>query len=135
MTPPERRDERDTSSVTRREGQIMEILYRLGEASVADIMERLPRSPTAGAVRRMLNLLHGKGAIEYRHEGAKKIYRPTTERVAAGEKALRRVVETFFAGSAARTMACLFRASDMKLPRDEKKALLDLIEKAKGRGK
>ena len=51
--------------LTRREEQILAILYRRGEASVADLEELLPGSPTSGAVRRMLNLLHGKGAIEY----------------------------------------------------------------------
>jgi BlaI family penicillinase repressor len=121
--------------LTRREEQIMEVLFRLGEASVADIQDHLTESPTSGAVRRMLNVLLAKGAVEYRHEGAKKIYRSRVERKAAGEKALHHVVDTFFAGSAAGTMASLFNGSNFKLSEEEKEMLKALIENAKKKGK
>lgn len=120
---------------TRREVQIMDIIYRLGEASVSDLMELLPGSPTAGAVRRMLNILYGKGAIAYRHEGAKKIYRATVNKNKAGTKALSHVVETFFAGSAAHTMGALFNSSKLTLSWGEKKVLVKLIKKAKEKGR
>lgn len=120
---------------SRREKEIMDIIYRLGEASVTDIMEHLTDSPTSGAVRRMLNLLHAKGVVTYRHEGAKKMYRSKVAKNVAGEKALKHLVETFFAGSAARTMASLFKNSDMKLSENEKKMLLELIEKTKKKGR
>lgn len=120
---------------SRREKEIMDIIYRLGEASVTDIMERLTDSPTSGAVRRMLNLLHAKGVVTYRHEGAKKMYRSKVAKNVAGEKALKHLVETFFAGSAARTMASLFKSSDMKLSENEKKMLLELIENTKKKGR
>ncbi len=126
-------DEPTSTATTRRERQILDILFREGEASVAEIQEHLPRSPTAGAVRRMLNLLLAKGAITYRHDGPKKIYRPTAESDEAGESALRHVVETFFAGSASRTMASLFRSSVLDLGEKDKEALAKLIEKAKSR--
>ena len=90
-----------TTHLTRREREIMDIVYRLGEASVKDIQERLRPSPTDGAVRRMLNLLQEKGFVESRYEGATKVYRSTTESKAAGEEALKHVVETFFSGSTA----------------------------------
>jgi BlaI family penicillinase repressor len=121
--------------LTRREEQIMEVLYRLGEASVADIQDHLPESPTSGAVRRMLNVLLAKGAVEYRHEGAKKIYMSRVERKTAGEKALHHVVDTFFAGSAAGTMASLFNGANFKLSEEEKEMLKALIENAKKKGK
>jgi predicted transcriptional regulator len=127
--------EEELQHLTRREEQIMEILYRLGEATVNEIMESLPSSPTAGAVRRMLNLLHAKGAIRYRHDAARKVYRPTVERNTAGESALKRVVDTFFAGSISRTVASLFNSSDLDLSADERRALRELVEKAKEKGR
>ncbi len=120
---------------SRREKEIMDIIYRLGEASVSDIMEHLTDSPTSGAVRRMLNLLYAKGVVTYRHEGAKKMYRSKVAKNVAGEKALQHLVETFFAGSAARTMASLFKSSDLKLSAEEKKMLSELIEKTKKKGR
>jgi predicted transcriptional regulator len=121
--------------LTRREEEIMDIIFRLGEASVGDIMERLTESPTSGAVRRLLNLLYAKGAVDYTHDGAKKIYRSKIKRNVAGEKALKRVVDTFFAGSAARTMASLFNSSTLNLSPEEKEMLTKLIEKAKEKGR
>ena len=121
--------------LTRREEQILVILYRLGEASVADLERLLPGAPTSGAVRRLLNLLHGKGAIEYRHDGAKKIYRATIKKDEAGAKALQHVVDTFFGGSAASTMGALFNDSKTTLSDEEKKALHDLIKNAEEKGR
>jgi BlaI family penicillinase repressor len=124
-----------TPHLTRREREIMDIVYRLGEASVKDIQERLQPSPTDGAVRRMLHLLQDKDCLESRHEGATKVYRPTTEPAAAGQAALQHVVQTFFSGSAARTMASLFRNSDLELTQEDRSALRELIEKARGQGR
>ena len=120
---------------SRREKEIMDIIYRLEEASVNDIMEHLTDSPTSGAVRRMLNLLHAKGVVTYRHEGARKMYRSKVARNVAGEKAVKHLVETVFAGSTARTMASLFKSADLKLSAKEKKMLADLIEKTKEKGR
>lgn len=120
---------------TRREEQILAILYRQGEASVADLERLLPGSPSSGAVRRLLNLLHAKGAIEYRHDGAKKIYRAAVEKHEAGSRALQQVVETFFGGSAIRTVGALFDNSTTKLSDEDKKALASLIKNAKNRGR
>ena len=124
-----------TPRLTRREQQILDVLFRLGEASVNEIMVRLPKAPTSGAVRRMLNLLHAKGAVEYRHDGARKVYRPTRRKDVAGRHALKHVVETFFAGSAARTVAALFDSAGSKLSAEEKEQLARLIEDAKERGR
>lgn len=120
---------------TRREEQIMEILFRRGEASVADLEERLPGSPTSGAIRRLLNILQGKGAIQYRYDGPRKIYRATINKSRAGTQALRRVVDTFFGGSAASTMGALFSDKANELSSAEKKALSDLIRRAKREGR
>jgi predicted transcriptional regulator len=121
--------------LTRREEQIMDILFRRGEASVSDLEELLPGSPTSGAIRRLLNILYGKGAIEYRHDGARKIYRAKIRKTDAGTKALQHVVDTFFAGSAASTMGALFSKSKLELSNEDKKTLSDLIKKAKEKGR
>ncbi len=126
---------RMVTRLTRREEQIMAILYRRGEASVSDLMKVLPGSPTSGAVRRLLNILYGKGAIAYRHDGAKKIYWAAIDKNKAGSKALSHVVDTFFAGSAARTMGALFNSSKVRLSDEEKRTLVTLIEKAKEKGR
>ena len=120
---------------TRREEQIMDIIFRNGEASVADLERLLPGSPTSGAVRRMLNILYGKGAVDYRHEGAKKIYRATIEKNEAGAEALLHVVDTFFGGSAASTMGALFNNSKIDMSENEKETLARLIKKAKEKGR
>jgi BlaI family penicillinase repressor len=121
--------------LSRRQNEILDIIFRLGQASVTDIMEHLSHSPTDGAVRRMLNLLYSKGIIDYTHEGARKIYRPRINKKEAQESALNHVVETFFSGSAARTMASLLEGSKLNLTKKEKKMLFDLIEKAKKNGR
>lgn len=113
----------------------MAILYQRGEGSVSDLEKLLPGSPTSGAVRRMLNILYSKGAIEYRHDGAKKIYKAAIDKNEAGTKALSHVVDTFFAGSAASTMGALFDSSKVKLSSEEKKTLLRLIKQAKEKGR
>jgi len=121
--------------LTRREQEIMDIIHRLGEATVADLIAHLSSAPTDGAVRRMLNLLVAKGAIEYRHDGPKKAYRAREATRVAGERALRRVVDTFFAGSAARTVAALFGGTGVRLDDDERSALRKLIRQAKDKGR
>ena len=126
---------KDERQFTRREEQIMDILFQRGEASVSDLIELLPEAPTAGAVRRMLNLLYAKGAVKYRHDGAKKVYRSTVKKTRAGSKALAHVVETFFGGSAANAMAALFQSEKLGLTENEKETLSNLIEKAKKRGR
>jgi predicted transcriptional regulator len=122
-------------SFTRREEQIMDIIFKRNEVSVSDLMKYLPGSPTSGAVRRMLNLLHAKGAVEYRHEGAKKIYRAKIKKQEAGRKALTHVIDTFFAGSAVNTMGTLFKSTKLNLSDREKETLRKLLAKAKEKGR
>jgi predicted transcriptional regulator len=121
--------------LTRREEQIMGILFRRGEASVADLEELLPDSPTSGAVRRLLNILYSKGSIVYRHDGARKIYRANIKKTEAGNKALQQVVDTFFSGSATSTMGALFRSAKLELSNEERKLLSILIKRAKEKGR
>ena len=117
--------------LSQRQKQILDIVFRLGEASVSDIMQHLPESPTSGAVRRMLNLLYAKGAVDYRHDGAKKMYSAKVSKSAARRQALDRIVEIFFGGSTARTMASLLESSDLDLNVSERATLKRLIKKTK----
>lgn len=120
-----------TSEISKRQAEILDIIFRLGEASVADIRAHLSESPTSGAVRRMLNILYAKGVVEFRHDGPKKIYRARVNRKAATRRALDKVMRTFFEGSPAQMMASLFDTSTLKLSKQETKTLYRLIEKAK----
>jgi predicted transcriptional regulator len=125
---PERR-------LSRREREIMDIVYRLGEVSVAELAGQLADPPTDGAARRMLNVLESKGFLRARHEGPKKIYSPTVRLEAAQESALRRVVETFFEGSAVKAMASIFEESKTELSESELEFLRNMIERAKKEGR
>jgi len=121
--------------LTRREEQILNILYRRGEASISDLQRHLPSSPTSGALRRLLNLLHRKGAIDHRQEGAKKIYRAVVEKSEAGSRALQQVVDTFFGGSPVNTMGALFSNPKVKLSDEERRTLSKLIRNARSKGR
>jgi BlaI family penicillinase repressor len=121
----------EAAEISKRQAEILDIIFRLGEASVADLMEHLTESPTSGAVRRMLNILYAKGVVDFRHDGARKIYRARVDRKAATRRALKKVMSTFFEGSPARMMATLFETSTLSLSKDEKKTLYRLIEKAR----
>lgn len=120
--------------LSRRQQQIMDVIYRLGEASVGEIRQELPEPPTSGATRRMLNVLVAKGAITARQDGARKVYRSRIATRVAREHALKRVIDTFFSGSIASTMAALLTSSDLRLSNAERETLAELIEKARERG-
>ena len=121
--------------LSRRQEEIRNILIRRGEASITEIMEQMADSPTDGAVRRMLNILVEKGVVQFRPDGARKIYRLRIDEQRARSAALEHLVDTFFAGSAARLMAALLTDKDTKLTADERASLRELIEKAERSGR
>jgi len=93
--------------LSRRESQIMDIVYELGRASAADVLQRLPDAPSYSAVRALLRVLEDKGHLRHEHDGPRYVYLPTTPRERARETAMRRVVRTFFGGSTERAVAAL----------------------------
>jgi predicted transcriptional regulator len=109
----------------------MDVVYRLEEATVAEILENLRDPPTDGALRRMLHILVDRGMVEAQYDGPRKVYRPVQKKVEARKRALGRVAETFFGGSKARLMASLFEESDVDLTEAERKALRRLITRAR----
>ena len=123
-----------TAELSRRERQIMEIVYSRGEASAAQVLEQLPDPPSYSAVRALLAILVEKGHLRHRSEQGRYIYAPTRRRAKAGRSALVRVLETFYEGSLERAVAALLQ-SDSKLTADELKRLGELIEQARQEGR
>jgi len=119
----------------RRERQIVEILYRLGTASVADVLASLPDPPTYSAVRGMLSLLEAKGHVRHRRDGMRYVYSPVVAPSKARQSALRHLVSTFFGGSTPAAAAALLEMSDGKLSAAERKQLSALIARREGEGK
>lgn len=93
--------------LSRRERQIMDILYELNEASAHEVLERLPDPPSYSAVRALIARLLEKEIVGYRSEGAKHIYFPVVEQKQASESAIRRIIKTFFKGSPAKAVSAL----------------------------
>jgi predicted transcriptional regulator len=122
-------------AMSRRERQIMEIVYRLGSATAAEVLESLPDPPSYSAVRAMMRILEDKGHLTHRHDGPRYVYSPVVPRAAARQSALRSIVKTFFDGSATQAVAALLDMSESRLSGDEADQLARLIEKAKREGK
>jgi len=119
----------------RRERQIMETVYALGEASVGEVLEALPDPPSYSAVRAILNTLEEKGHLRRKKSGKKFLYLPTVSRDRARRSVLKNLVTTFFNGSAAQAMASLMEMDAERLSDEDLKRLSDLIEDAKQRGR
>ncbi len=128
-------DENEATNLSRRERQIMDAIYRLGRASVTDVMENIPDPPSYSAVRAMLGILENKGHLTHEQEGAKYVYLPVVARERARKTALKSLVQTFFDGSSREAIAALLELPDGKLSKGELDALQDLIDKAKKEGR
>ena len=99
----------------RRERQIAEVVYRLGRATVTDVLENLPDPPSYSAVRAMLRILERKGHLKHRQEGPRYVYLPAVRRDTASRSALDHMVRTFFDGSTGRAVAALLEDRDAQL--------------------
>lgn len=117
--------------LSRRERQIMNIVYRNGRASVADVLDELEDSPSYSAVRAMMRILEEKRHLRHEKEGARFIYTPVYPRQDAGESALKLVFQTFFDNSIEKTITALLNVSDTALSDEESNRLAALIEQAK----
>ena len=123
-----------SDDLSRRERQVMDILHRRGEATVADIMADLPDPPTYSAVRSILRILGGKKMISHTADGARYVYRPATPTEHAREDVLEQVVRTYFAGSPEQAVTALLRMSDAELDDAEIVRLRETIRKARLKG-
>jgi predicted transcriptional regulator len=122
-------------NLSRRERQIMDIIYRQGRASAAEVMDGLPDPPSYSAVRALLRVLEDKGHLRHTKAGARYIYIPTRPRHNAGRSALRRVLQTFYEGSTEKAVAALLDVSDTKLSPEELDQLSRLIDEARREGR
>jgi BlaI family transcriptional regulator, penicillinase repressor len=121
--------------LSRRERQIMDILYRSGKASASDVLNAMPDPPSYSAVRAMLRVLEEKGHVKHQEEGLKYVYAPVVARDKAKRSAVKHVMETFFNGSAEQIVAALLDVSSTRLTRGELDRMAEMIEKAKKEGK
>jgi predicted transcriptional regulator len=115
----------------KRERQIMEIVYRLGRASVAEVLGALPDPPSYSSVRAMLRYLEDKGQLRHEEAGPRYVYFPTARKKDVSGSALSHVVKTFFEGSTSTAMAALLESKP--LSRDEYDRLARLLEDARRR--
>ncbi len=127
--------ERRGGGLSRRERQIMDVIYRLGEASVADVRSGMTDAPSYSTVRALMRVLTEKGELTHTSQGLRYIYRPTTSRDEARASALKRVLSTFFDGSPADAMAALMDLSAADMSDEELDQLEALIRDARTEGR
>ena len=120
--------------LSRRERQIMDVLYARGRATAAEVMEHLPQAPSYSAVRAMLRILEEKGHVMHEHDGPRYVFRPTVAREAARRGAIDHLIRTFFDGSPASAAAALLESAD-DIPDEDLERLSMLIEKSRREGR
>lgn len=118
-------------TLSRRERQIMDILYQRNRATAAEIHAALPDAPTYSAVRAKLRVLEEKGHIRHEEESLRYVYIPTTPRDAARRSALRHMISTFFEGSVEQAVAALLNLSDANLTPAHLDRIQSIIDQAK----
>lgn len=123
------------SQLGRREREILEIVFRLEEASVGNVMEHMADPPAYDSVRTMLRLLERKGFVKHRQDGTKYVYRPTQSKSSARKSALLHLMATFFEDSVADTMAAALDLKSDDLSDEEIAKLQTLIDKARREGR
>jgi predicted transcriptional regulator len=120
--------------LTRRERQIMDILYRRGRATAADVMDDLSGTPNYSTVRTQLRVLESKGHVRHEQDGIRYVYMPALPRRAARKSALKHLVDTFYEGSTEKVVAALLGGETSRLSAEELKRIAELVEKAKKEG-
>lgn len=123
------------AELSRRERQIMDIIYRRSRATVAEVRADLPDPPSYSAVRALLRVLEEKGHLTHEQDGPRYIYQPTVPRDEARESALERLLRTFFDGSTEKAVAALLDMSTDDLSEAELERLARLIEEARKEGR
>jgi predicted transcriptional regulator len=119
------------SSLSKRERQIMDVLYRAGRATANDVVAALPGSPHLSTVRTQLRILEEKGFIAHEVDGPRYVYAPKVPRHAARRSALRHVVDTFFEGSSLKVMTALLSNDSSRLSDEELDRISELVRSAR----
>jgi BlaI family transcriptional regulator, penicillinase repressor len=125
----------ETPALSRRERQVMDILHKHGEATVAEIMADLPDPPTYSAVRSVLRILGEKQLIRFKEDGPRYVYYPAQSTEVAREDVLAHVVQTYFAGSPEQAVTALLRMSDVDVADGEIERLRSAIRQARHNGR
>jgi predicted transcriptional regulator len=123
------------AALTKRERAIMDVLYRLGRGTAADVLAELPGSPHYSTVRTQLRVLEEKGHVRHESDGLRYVYLPTVARHAARKAALRHLVDTFFDGSTAGAVTALLGRDAGQLSDDDLDRIDELIRSARKEGK
>ncbi len=119
------------TTLSRRERQIMDILYRLGRATAADVMNEMLGDPHYSTVRTQLRVLEDKGHVRHEEDGPRYVYIPARPRQAAGKSALKHLVNTFFDGSAEKVVTTLLGGDAASISEDELKRIAEIVAKAR----
>jgi predicted transcriptional regulator len=117
--------------LSKRERQIMDVLYRLGRATAAEVMARLDGAPGYSTVRSLLRVLERKGHVKHDEEGLRFVYMPTVPTHSARRSALKHLVDTFFAGSTAKAVAALLGGEASRVSDEELGRIEDLVKNAR----
>lgn len=125
----------DSFDLSRRERQIMDAVFALGEATVKQVVDSIPSPPTTMAVRRMMHILEAKGYLRRRESGREVIYVPRQTKGKAGRLAFEKVLETFFGGSLEEALAAHLHSRKDQVSADERERLIALIEQAQQEGR
>ena len=128
MTPAKIQD------FSRRERHIMDVIYRLGEATAAEAMRQIPEPPGYSTVRTLLGVLERKGHLQHQRRGHHYVYSPTTPVGKASNSMLEHVMETFFDGSASRIVSAVLDISDTQMSTREYDEILAIVKTAKKEG-
>ena len=125
----------DASELSRRERQIMDVVFALGEATVNQVMQAIPDAPTPMAVRRLMHILEAKKQLRRKKQGREVVYLPRVSKAKAGRTAFQRVLETFFGGSLEEALAAHLHSRKDGMSDEQRARLIELIELAKKDGR
>lgn len=128
-------EEKPAVYLSKREQQILDVVYRRGEASADEITAAIPRPPSQDAVRRLIRILEEKGHLHHRKEGPRHVYIPTVRREDARRHALDHLIQTYFKGSASQAMAALLESRAAGPSKEDLAEIADLIKKAREEGR
>ncbi|HLP46672.1 MAG TPA: BlaI/MecI/CopY family transcriptional regulator [Candidatus Kapabacteria bacterium] len=125
----------EQKNLSRRERQIMDVIYELEEATAAQVLERLPNPPSYSTVRALLKVLEDKGHLNHKIDGPRYVFIPTLPREEARQTALRHLLDTFFDGSTEEVVAALLDISEKKLSDEDYRRITQIISNARNEGR
>jgi len=120
--------------LSRRERQILDVLYKAERATAADVQAAMPNAPSYSAVRTLLRILEDKGHVRHEQDGTRYVYMPTVERERAKRSAMRHMLNTFFEGSTTQAIAALLDEDPKRLSAEDLDRLTAMIERARTEG-